>query len=118
MGEILVKKMMRNSSRLYIDGKILGYKRSLKNQYSQTSLIKADGVESRRNADFFFGKRVAFVYKARKFKVGTKFRCIWGKVTRAHGNSGILRSKFRKNLPPSSRGSNCRIMLYPCNTGY
>merc|ERR1712224_1033129 len=105
--------MKEKSPRLFVEANILGYKRSKKNQYSQISLIKADGLESQKNIAFFFGKKIAFVYKAQKFRLGTKFRCIWGKVIRAHGNSGVLRAKFRKNLPPKSKGLSCRIMLYP-----
>merc|ERR550514_597957 len=105
--------MKRNSPRIYVEARILGFKRSKKNQYSQTSLIKANGVESREDTKFYFGKRIAFVYKARKIKLGTNLRCIWGKVIRSHGNSGVLRAKFRRNLPPNSIGSHCRVMLYP-----
>jgi ribosomal protein L35AE/L33A len=41
-----------------------------------------DGVNSKEEADFYLGKRVAFIYKAKTLKQGTKFRCIWGRVRR------------------------------------
>lgn len=62
---------------------------------------------------FYCGKRVAFVYKASKERQGSKIRVIWGKVTRPHGNSGIVRAKFNHNLPPRSFGASVRVMLYP-----
>lgn len=58
-------------------------------------------------------RSVAYIYKAKKEINNTKFRVIWGKVCRAHGNNGVVRCKFRKNLPPCSIAGPCRIMLYP-----
>ena len=58
-------------------------------------------------------RSVAYIYKAKKELNNTKFRCVWGKVCRPHGNNGVVRAKFRKNLPPSSIAGPCRIMLYP-----
>lgn len=62
---------------------------------------------------FYAGKRVAYVYKAQTKKQGSKYRVMWGRITRAHGNGGTVRAKFVKNLPARSLGASARVMLYP-----
>jgi len=98
---------------LYCKGRILGYKRSKVNQYEKTSLIKIENVNQKSDTDFYLGKRVAYIYKAKREVNNSKFRVIWGKVCRSHGNNGVVRCQFRKNLPPCSIAGPCRIMLYP-----
>jgi large subunit ribosomal protein L35Ae len=50
------------------------------------SLVKIEGVDDTKAAKFFYlGKKVAFVYRAKREVRGSNIRVIWGKVTRPHG---------------------------------
>lgn len=104
--------------RLYCKGVVLGYKRSLRNQYVDQVRIKVQGLDDKKDVDFYLGKRVAYIYKAKTVKKATpttegRYRVIWGRIIGSHGNNGSVRAKFRKNLPPTSIGGPVRIMLYP-----
>lgn len=79
--------------------------------YKFLDTIEAQKLTS--SCSFYLGKKVAYVYKAQTEKRGTKIRVIWGKVTRPHGNSGVVRAKFVTPLPARSFGASVRIMLYP-----
>ncbi|KAF8527305.1 60S ribosomal protein L33-A-like protein [Gautieria morchelliformis] len=103
------------STRLYSKGRVLGHKRGKRNSRPNTSLIQIEGVATKEDAQFYLGKRIAYVYRAKKEVHGTKVRVIWGRVTRPHGNSGVVKSKFRSNLPPQCFGASVRVMLYPSN---
>mmetsp|Transcript_3095 Transcript_3095/g.4560 ORF Transcript_3095/g.4560 Transcript_3095/m.4560 type:complete len:111 (-) Transcript_3095:128-460(-) len=101
-------------AKLYVNGAILGYKRGLRNQYNHTSLIKIKGVDSKEDTEFYLGKRVAYITKVTATdKYGSRFRVNWGRVCRAHGSNGVVRCKFRRDLPPQSIGGRVRVMLYP-----
>ncbi|QKX57428.1 uncharacterized protein TRUGW13939_04540 [Talaromyces rugulosus] len=101
--------------RLYVKGRHLSYQRGKRNTNPNTSLVKIEGVDDVSAANFYLGKKVAFVYRAKREVQGSKIRVIWGKVTRPHGNSGVVRAQFRHNLPPQTFGATVRIMLYPSN---
>merc|ERR1711934_100313 len=100
-------------SRLYVKGVVAGYRRALTNQKNHPSLIKIQGVEDAKDVGFYLGKRIMYMYRTKTEKDGTRFRVMWGKVCAPHGTSGIVRAKFRKNLPPTAIGGPVRIMLFP-----
>ena len=111
----LLLKPTKTVNRLYVRGVILGYKRARTNQYENTSLIKLENVPDKSSTSFYLGKKLCYVYKAHTKKQGTVYRTMWGKVTRAHGTSGVVRAQFKHNLPPTSIGGKIRCMLYPSN---
>ena len=72
--------------------------RGKRTQYNSTSLIQINGVASKEEVDFYLGKRLAYVYKAKTLKKGTKFRVMWGKVRHsAHRTTG-QQGMFQANL--------------------
>ncbi|KAK6457119.1 60S ribosomal protein L33-A [Scheffersomyces xylosifermentans] len=106
---------MAESHRLYVKGKHISYQRSKNVTNPNVSLIQIEGVASPQDAKFYLGKRIAYVYRASKEVRGSKIRVIWGKVARTHGNNGLVRASFKKNLPAKTFGASVRIMLYPSN---
>jgi ribosomal protein L35AE/L33A len=58
-------------------------------------------------------QRIAYVYKAKREINGSRVRVIWGRISRPHGNSGVVKGKFTSNLPAKVFGASCRIMLFP-----
>jgi ribosomal protein L35AE/L33A len=53
-------------------------------------LLQIEGVNTNEDMSWYAGKRIAYVYKAKTKSDGTAVRCIWGKVTRLHGNSDVV----------------------------
>ncbi len=76
-------------------------------------LLKLQGVQDKAEVDFYRGKRVCYIYKAKSEKNGSLYRTIWGKVTGPHGATGGVKAKFASNLPPKALGGSVRVMLYP-----
>lgn len=106
-------------TRIYCRGRILGYKRGLRNQHPNTSLIHIEGVGYKGDTHFYLGKRLAYVYKSglkrriQRSEKSSKYKVLWGRITKSHGNSGVVRAKFRRNLPAKAMGHSVKIMMYP-----
>ncbi|KAL9644860.1 hypothetical protein ABK040_005340 [Willaertia magna] len=109
----------QSKPRVWVRGRVLGYKRSLVKQYEHIALLQLEGVRDRDGAQWYAGKRVAYVYKAKNVGTGKNtldgLKVIWGKITRPHGSSGTVRAKFSPNLPPSAISQPVRVFLYPSN---
>ena len=99
--------------RLYAKGVFTGFKRSLRNQHETFHLLRIQGVNDKKDTDYYLGKKVAYIYKAKTLKNNTRYRVRWGKVTMKHGNTGAVRAVFHRNLPARAFGAQVRVMLYP-----
>lgn len=103
----------KNMYRLYVKGVFTGFQRGKTVQHENHALIAIKGLTGRKDASYYFGKRVAYIYKAKNLKNNTKYRVMWGTISSAHGNSGLVIAKFRRNLPARAMGGQVRVMLYP-----
>ena len=57
-----------SNTRLYVKSVFLGYRRSRRSQNTNQALLKLQHVNSKTDVNFYLGKRVAYVYKAKSDK--------------------------------------------------
>ncbi|CAO3612941.1 unnamed protein product [Mucor hiemalis] len=67
---------MSGSDRLYSKGRVLGFERAKRTQNPNVSLIQVEGVQTTKDAQFYLGKRIAYVYRAQREVNGSKIRVI------------------------------------------
>lgn len=71
-------------SPVYVKGRHISYQRSKRNSNPNVSLLQLEGVENTKDAQWYLGKRVAYVYRVGSSK-SNPVRVIWGKIRRTHG---------------------------------
>ena len=97
---------------MYQTGVFSGFRRARLNQKPNQALIHIEGCQDINSAKFYLGKKVALLRKAETEKNGSNYRVAWGKVIATHGKSGVVRAKFRKNLPGEAIGEKVRVLLH------
>ena len=102
------KAKIGKGPRLYVKAVFTGFRRNKVWVYNNQAILKLEGLNSKSEAQYYLGKRVVFIYKAK-----TGYRTIWGRICSQHGNNGLVKAKFLRNLPPRGIGSTVRVMLYP-----
>lgn len=94
------------ASRLSIPSTFVSHKRSQRRVYPRYALLKIESVVTREAAQRYIGNCVEFVRNGKSN---------FGRVTRAHGNSGIVMVRFKTNLAPQDVGKNVNVKLYKIN---
>ncbi|MHA1237688.1 MAG: 50S ribosomal protein L35ae [Candidatus Odinarchaeia archaeon] len=82
-------------------GVLFSYRRGGYTQNNYEGLIKVQGVENKAQASQLIGKKVLLEFV-------NKVCC--GKIISTHGNSGVLRVKFKKGLPGQALGKPVKII--------
>jgi len=107
--EVKIKKPVTGKPpRLYVKATFSGYRRGKSVQNENIVLVKIEGLNSKKEAHYYLGKRLVYIYKTKR-----GYKTIWGRIMSQHGNNGVVKARFSKNLPPKGIGSTLRVMLYP-----
>lgn len=83
-------------------GTILSYRRGRHTQNVNQVLVSIEGVEDKEKAKGFIGKKLLWKTPSDKE--------MKGEITALHGNKGVLRAKFERNLPGQALKSRVQIV--------
>ncbi|TNJ27838.1 Ribosomal protein L35a [Giardia muris] len=88
----------------FIYATFVSYQRSKVKQRERVALFTLQGIRSREAALQAVGKVIGIVNPA-------SGKTIFGRVTCPHGNSGAVRARFFRNLPPQLLGNHARLFF-------
>ncbi len=84
-----------------VTGKVIQFRRGRKTFKPRHFLIEIEGCDTREKAAKFVGKETVWTSPAKKE--------IKGKVSSAHGNSGVIRAIFEIGLPGQAIGTDVEV---------
>ncbi|KAI5188683.1 large subunit ribosomal protein L35Ae [Nematocida sp. AWRm77] len=120
--EVIIKtdaeyaQMVENRNRVSIPAVFVSHKRSQRNTYPRYALLRIENVQTKAQAEKYVGKAVILYIPKEKVQLsGYKEREVMGYVHRTHGNSGVVRARFEKNLCPNYIGSHVYVQMYMAN---
>ncbi len=82
-------------------GVVTSYRRGKHKQHTNQVLLKFKEIDSKSAASALIGRGVQWI--------SPKGKEILGKVVGVHGNNGVVRAKFRKNLPGQAIGTGVQL---------
>jgi len=88
---------------ILIQGIILSYRRGKHTQNVNQVLVGIEGIDSREKAKEYLGK--SLIWKSPGGKE------IKGEIIAVHGNKGVVRAKFEKNLPGQAISTRVEIII-------
>ena len=86
----------------------VSHKRALDVIHPELSLLRINNVTDRLTAQKYIDNAVIFVYKNKNEE--TIYNR--GVITKVHGNKGVVRARFERNLCPKAIGSTVYVKLY------
>lgn len=91
---------------LFVKGIFFAHRQGMRRNHYNQSLIKINNVTTAEEAKYYLGKAVAFVNPKSN-------RVVYGRITKLHGNNGVVQAQFTRNLSSLFLGHPVRVMLYP-----
>jgi len=85
-----------------MEGIVLSYRRGRHTQNVNQVLVKLGNVDSKEKAKKFLGKKLVW-----KSPSGKKIK---GEIIALHGNKGIVRAKFERNLPGQAMTAKVQVI--------
>lgn len=86
----------------------VSHKRALDVVHPEISLLRINNVNNKETAAKYIRNAVLFVYTNKQGE--TIYNS--GVITKVHGNKGVVRAKFERNLCPKSIGQIVFVKLY------
>lgn len=88
----------------FIHATFVSYQRSKVKLHKRVALFTLQGIRSREAATQAVGKVIGIVNPA-------SGKTIFGRVSCLHGNSGVVRARFFRNLPAQLLGCHARLFF-------